>query len=1128
MDFSHLHIHTEYSLLDGANKIGPLIERAQELKQPAIAITDHGNMMGALKFYNTCNEYDIKPIIGCELYIAVSRFRQHSKINPYTHLTLLAKNYQGYRNLVKLTSYGYIHGYSFRPRIDLELLEQYSEGIVCLSGCLSSLLNKALLVDDIVNAKKTIEYLQSIFGKENFFLEVQRNGLIIQERVTEHVVDLSKIFNTPLVATNDVHYLRGEDCDIQDSLLCISTNSLKFDEDRFKFDTDGLYLKSEAEMLSIFHDIKEAVKNTAMVAEMCNVDIPQGGKNLPNPEQIVPGINDSDKYLRDIVFNALPKLYSENLEEARQRAEYELSVISEMGFSSYFLIVRDLVHASRRLGIPVGPGRGSAAGSIVSYATGITEVDPLKYNLIFERFLNKAREGSYPDIDIDFCRERRKDVIEYLKGKYGYDRVASIITFGTLKAKAALRQACKIYKVPIPEVNRISNKLSDEGFDASFKADKTLYEDEKLYPEPIKTAKAIEGFVSFAGTHASGIIVSGPPLVDIVPLARHAGRGNVGEKESTIVTQWDYKDCEKVGLVKLDVLGLETLTIINKTLELIKKRHNKEVDLTKIDMEDPSLFEMLTRGDTEGIFQCYSDGIKKMLQEMKPTSFADVAAALALFRPGPLESGICDTFIRRKHGLEKIKYIHPDVEQYLSSTYGTMIYQEQIMQLATVLAGFSLNESDELRKAVGKKDQDLLNSFREKWLNGCKNVKKISEDEAISLWDDICKFGRYGFNASHSVSYAHITMRTLYLKKYYPVEFFCANMTQEKNNTNKLYAFIKDANSHGIQVLPPDLWESDWDFTVIDDKTIRLGIGSIKGIGSAVIPAIETLRSQKKTTDIVTLLASTKRAAIRKNILEAMIKAGLFDYTGIDRGTLVENSSKIIYKVNKKREAIENGREYDTKLDFEPIKWDTDKKLIGEREAFGFFLTEHPMTSRKHLVYRNSLIPIQRLVKTAQDDTYIKAAGVIVSKELRTVKSGKNKSKKYARVILEDDTGYIICTIFPKVFAKVRSIIDEAEANSTPIILSGIAKRSDFGIEMIAMFVYPFEDPGAPETFTMPLGGMNESTIEQMKLIVEKYPGPTQLCFSLGKKFPVISTNSFIDLNKEFISEIHQLLETNG
>ena len=767
-EFAHLHTHTEYSLLDGANQVGPLAKAANADQQRALAITDHGNMYGALNFYNACVSNNVKPIIGCEFYVAqVSRTQKHTKRNPYNHLTLLARNEEGYKNLLYLTSLSFVEGLSSKPRIDQQILSRHAEGIVCLSGCLSGKINEYLRQDMEATALDLAASYMDLFGKNNFYMELQRNGLKIQDKCNEGLIRISKKLNVPLVGTNDIHYLRHEDCDFQDTMLCIAIGERKSTEERFRFDTDDVYFKTAQEMASVFRDVPEAIRSTLDIAAGVDVVIPQGTPIFPKYDTDDPAVE-----LEGLVRIGLKSRYGDRAEspEIQERAREELDVINRMGYPAYFLVVKDFVNAARNLDIPVGPGRGSAAGSIVAYSLWITNVDPLSYNLIFERFLNESRIG-LPDIDIDFCKEGREKVLEYLRQKHGEDRVANIITFGRFQARAAFRNAAKVLELPLPESDFLAKKIPEGG---------TLAEAKKLAPEIKKAADGkheslftkgevrqvpekakqtydvacqLEGFVSHAGVHASGVVIGDRPLYELVPMARN--------KHGVIITQWDGDACEKLGLVKFDFLGLQTLTAIRACTDIIESR-GKVVDIDKLTFDDPDVFEIFKNGDTEGIFQCYSDGMKRLLGEMQPDCFDDVIAALALFRPGPLESGIAKSFINRKSGKEEISYVHPDVEPYLGSTYGTMVYQEQVMQLAQVLAGFTMKQADELRYAIGKKKQDALEALNKLWLNGCKIEKKIVGDEAKRVWEEILKFGRYGFNKC-------LTRDTEILTEYGPV-----------------------------------------------------------------------------------------------------------------------------------------------------------------------------------------------------------------------------------------------------------------------------------------------------------------------------------------------------------------------
>lgn len=1109
-------------MLDGANKIEWLVSAAKQNNQKAMALTDHGTMSGALKLYNECKKQDIKPIIGCEFYVATNRFSKHTRKNGYNHITLLARNQQGYLNLLKLTSLSYIEGLSWKPRIDMELIAKYSEGVTCLSGCLSGKINDLILTGNQKLAENMTITLRDIYGKEHFWLELQRNGLKIQDKANEGIIEIATRTGVPVIATNDIHYLRHEDCDFQDTILCISTNAKKGDQDRFRFDTDHLYTKTTEEMVSVFRDLPKAIRETAVAAEQINIEIEQGKFIFPefNTENIT-----SKEMLKKQTILGVKSRYSNVTSEITDRAKRELSVINTMGFQDYFLVVQDFVQHAKKNNIPVGPGRGSAAGSIVAYALGITDIDPIKYNLIFERFLDQNRI-SMPDIDLDFCQNRRPEVIDYLKDKHGDDRVAQITTFSTYKPKVAIRDAARAYNLSYMESDAISKKMLSDTIKECIDKDASLIIDKNNNPQIFKTAIRLEGMVRHAGTHASGILIGNAPLYNTIPLSRTKVRG-----ESVITSQWDLDDCEKVGLVKFDILGLETLTVIERCQKLIEKRHGARIDLLNIDKEDENLFKILQAGDTEGIFQCYSDGMKNLLGQLKPDCFEDVIAAIALYRPGPLESGISDSFIARKHGKEKIEYIHKDAKKYLSSTYGTMVYQEQIMQLAGALAGFSMGEADGLRKAVGKKDMILLDEVGKKFLINAAKSNKINSKQAISLWEDIKKFGRYGFNKSHSVSYAYLTMYTLYLKHYYPVEFYASNLSQEVNNTEKLKAFIYDTERHGIKLLPPDIRKSKVDFTIINEETILIGLNAIKGLGADIVNHLMNCELPD-SDDLIKVLSDLPVKFLKKNFLNHMASAGLFDFTGIDRGMIAGKSEEIITRVRDSKKAPSTGLWIDeVGVDdieikyYEEDKWEEAELLREERRVFGFYVSGHPMKKQKAAVYSSGAKPIAWVLENGLNKKLYKVAGVVTDIDIKTIKNGKNKGKKFARVILEDEKEQITCMMFAKKFEEIGPFVNSIEEKTIPVCIQGRLDKIGEYPQLIIDRISILDNSKDTETFEIEIDAYKLVNIPEIKEICNRYPGSTIINFIVkGNKTLHIKTNSRVTLTNEFIQEIEKIL----
>lgn len=1131
-EFVHLHAHSEYSLLDGANKIERLAIAAKADKQRALALTDHGNMFGALELYNKCKEQGIKPIIGCEIYISKnSHTVKHNRENGYNHLTLLAKDYTGFQNLSYLTSKSYIEGLSTRPRISWSDLTNHSKGIICLSGCLSGRINELLLEGAEKSALDLVTHLQGVYGKENFLLEIQRNGLTIQDRATEAMYRVHQKTQIPLVATNDIHYHRQEDCEFQDTILCINTGARKAETDRFRFESDTMYFKSAAEMGHTFRELPNSLKETLRVADMVQIDIPQGKYIFPksaydDPEKSLTGITNQELFKRKM-----------DSEVYRARLDYELKVICSLGFAEYFLVVRDLIIYARSRGIPVGPGRGSAAGCLISYLLGITSLDPIRHGLLFERFINSERKG-LPDIDIDFCQESRKQIIDYLKDKYGDDKVASIITFGKFGAKKALRQVARVLSIPLPESDAIAKKLMGDTIADSVSQDKSLARDQENYAELFKMAQQVEGFTEYAGVHASGIVISSKPIYETVPLARLNKTGH----ETSIVTQWDMEDCERAGLVKFDILGLETLTVIARIEKLIKQRHNVDISLDKLmeadKFDDSNIYAMLTKGDTEGVFQCYSDSMKRLLVQMKPDRFEDIVSAIALLRPGPLESGIADSYINRKNGKEAVSYLHPDLEVIMKDTYGTMVYQEQIMKLSSALAGFSLNEADELRKAVGKKKPEALAKMKDEFIGGCKRLGKISNEIAESTWDQIEKFGRYGFNMAHSAAYAYLTYYTAYLKVYYPIEFYCANLTQEIGNTDKLKAFLHDAKVHGLNVVKPDLFESTTDFSILNDNTILIGFGAIKGIGSSLEEWCKLRGPFVATKDFVGALALQTPPIISKKTAETLAKSGALDFLNHKRLKIFDELTAIYAKpkatkstrVRRKlpdgepqgkisstipQPSEHMGSEAGTRLLTEGSR----NLLQMEREVFDFYISGHPLDGQQ---YRLPLASINSLLHGANTRKFAEVLCIIAELDVKAIKSGTNKGKKYARVLVEDQTGQISCMLFSTLYGKYQELLESANKNATPIVIKGrLETQSDqpqISVSSISIF-----DVKSVVVEDLSIEIKDTSKLEELKALFIANPGDKPVVFTIGNSVK-FKSDIFVNITPELLTKLDSIM----
>ena len=1033
-DFVHLHVHSEYSLLDGANRISDLVKACVEDGQGALALTDHGNVFGAIELYQKATKEGVKPLLGCEVYIArKSRHQPHSKAkgNGYNHLTLLARNETGYHNLIQLASKAYIEGYHFRPRIDRELLAQHAEGLNCLSGCLGGELSQLLSMDKEAEGAALAAELRDIFGPEHFWLELQRNGLEIQTKVNESMVRLHQKLGIPLVATNDVHYLRHEDCEAQDVLLCINTGAKKADEKRFRFDTDDLFFRTREEMAHLFRDIPEAVTATVDVADQTELEIEFGTYHLP---VFTPDTGEAPEQLFErLLEEGLVRKYGAANAAARERLEYEKRVISELGFVSYFLIVWDLIRWAREHGIPVGPGRGSAAGSMVAYLLDITLVCPLKYGLLFERFLNSARV-SMPDIDIDFCKEGRERVMQYTRDKYGTENVAQIATFGTMASRTVVRDVGRVLDVPLKDVNEVAKKIPQgPGAPTLAKALKTDRDLQEFAQRPelaelFKLSLPLEGLARHMSTHAAGVVIADKRIDSYVPLAKN------GED---IVTQWPAPQLEELGLLKMDYLGLRTLTILSRGLANIRRLGLEAPDLDNVPLDDPKTYALLMSGETQGIFQLESEGMRKLITRIKPDCFEDLIAILALYRPGPLESGMVDMFVRRKHGEEPISYPHESLEGLLKETYGCIVYQEQVMLISSTLANFSLNEADNLRKAMGKKKPEIMQRFSAQFLEGAV-ANGCDPGVAQETWDNIVKFGGYGFNKSHSTAYALISYQTAYLKAHHRGAFLAGNLSCEMGDSDKVKELLDDARHSGIDVRLPSIERSAWEFEV-ENGAIRFGFGAVKGTGQKAIEALlagrERLTLKHKPITLHELCGEVDPGGVGRTAWEAIIKSGAFDPGGHNRGAILASLDSAF--ADGARAAADRktgqgdlfgalGAAEETTGDGidDRRAFDQADTLRAEFEVLGFYLSGHPLEERAGLVSILSSGSTEELSGQA-GATDVSLAGMIMGYSEMLVKSGKLAGQKMARFRLEDLKGSINVTCFPRTYEENKERLED-------------------------------------------------------------------------------------------------------
>ncbi len=1029
--FTHLHTHSHYSLLDGLSKIGPLVDRTKELGMDALAITDHGNLYGSVEFYKTAKKAGIKPIIGVEAYVAIgSRHSRDSKIDATRyHLTLLVKNDVGYKNLVQLVTKSHLEGFYYKPRIDRELIEKHSEGLICLSGCFSGEIGRLLSIDKFTDAESVAKYYHGVFG-DDYYLEIQPHD----PNLKPGLIKLSEKLNIPLVATQDSHYLVREDAPIHDVLLAIQTNNKIDDEDRLTFKDYDSSFRSPEEMIEVFKDIPEAIENTVKISDKCNFEMELGVTHLP--EYPLPKGETSIGSLRKLAETGIEKRYGEKTKEIKERLERELDVIEQTGFADYFLIVQDFVNWAKSRGIVVGPGRGSAAGSIVSYALNITSIDPMKYNLLFERFLNLDRPEP-PDIDIDFADNRRDEVLGYIREKYGEENVAQIITFGTMAARAAIRDAGRALGLPYSLCDQVAKlvplianqqKQTLQQYIEKTPELKQIYISDPRVKNLIDTASHLDGVARHVSVHAAGAVVSKEPIVNYLALQR------APQDENIIITQLDMWGVQDLGLLKIDLLGLRNLTIIEEAVRLIKELEGVEIDIENLPLDDEKTFNLFRAAETTGIFQYESSGMKRYMKEIAPTEFEDLVALVALYRPGPIE--LIPSFINRKHGKEKVSYIHSKLEPILKDTYGIGIYQEQMMRIATDLAKYTLPEADILRKAIGKKIKKLLDEQREKLINGMVE-NGIDKKAAEKIWELFPPFARYGFNRAHAVSYAMIGYQTAYLKAQYPVEYLTALLNNAGTDIERVSVFITEANRIGIKVLPPDLNKSTSRF-VPEENNIRFGLSTIKNVGEKITDAIVEERMKNGPYESLTDFA--KRAnqyGLNKKVIESLIKSGALDSLGVERATALFNVDLVLKaarsKVSSSQSLFDNNHSFKVKLIEAPNPAPKIDKLGWEKELIGLYITEHPLTEFIKNNSKSDISSISQISKERENKS-VKTCGVVSKVQQVQTKTGS----PMLFVKIEDLSDNIEILVFSDVLEKTRSLWQE---NNSVIVNARISKR---------------------------------------------------------------------------------------
>ncbi|MBI4962054.1 MAG: DNA polymerase III subunit alpha [Desulfomonile tiedjei] len=1140
-DFVHLHLHTQYSLLDGAIRIPDLIARAKDYKMPACAVTDHGNLFGAMEFYSQVKAGGIKPIIGCEVYVAPgSRFEQSARAgeSAYHHLILLCESEKGYRNLCRLVSLGYQEGFYYKPRVDHEILEKFNEGLICLSGCLSGEIPASILAGDEKRAEEQATWYRDVFDKGRFYLELQENGLPEQSKANAGLIALGKKLEIGVVATNDCHYLDRSDHRAHEILLCIQTGKQLDDPGRMSFASDQFYFKSPEEMAHDFRSIPEALKATRQIAEKCSLLLDFDRVHMPRFD-LGTGETLRERFDKDAhagferrVTRLIERgeLNSDLEGQYRERLDREIRLIQEKGFSGYFLIVADFIRFAKEHGIPVGPGRGSAAGSLAAYSLGITDIDPIRYKLLFERFLNPERK-SMPDIDVDFCMQGRDQVIEYVSQKYGKDKVAQIITFGRMQAKAVIRDVARVMGFPYAEADTIAKLIPDAlkmTLDKAIKEEprlKAKMQEDRGVADLMDTARALEGLTRHASTHAAGIVISDKPLVEHLPLY-------VGQNKETI-TQFDMTWVERIGLVKFDFLGLKTLTVIDQAVRLIEKSRGEKLDMGSIPLDDKETFELLSKGTTLGIFQLESSGMRDVLTKFKPSVFEDLIAILALYRPGPLESGMVEDFINRKHGRTAIEYPLAELEPILKETYGVIVYQEQVMSIATLLASYSLGEADLLRRAMGKKKAQEMAEQKSRFEKGAAK-NRIDPERAAYIFDLMEKFAGYGFNKSHSAAYAMVTYQTAYLKTHYPAEFMAAQLSCEAGNTDKITLYISECRDMGIEILPPHVNESFQDFHVAGEKII-FGLGAVKNVGETAVNSV--LESRTEIGPFCTIQDFARRVDLRKvnkKVIESLIKCGAFDGLGPSRRAMMEALDKVLEHANNfQKEKIEGQfnlfsvecapGEPESFMD-DPIpelpEWDDQLKLSHEKELMGFYVTGHPLTKYEDVI-KKYVNASSGTLGEIPSGSAVRLAGLVKkTKEITT-----RKGERMAFVALEDLAGVVEITVFSDLYRTGRALLESGE----PLLIVGTREGDTDSPKVLASEIHPLEE--APRHFGKGIRimistlGTGPHQIRDLKKILSRHRGriPVKLHVVIPNRTETVISLSSVacDASDTMVAEVH-------
>ena len=1123
--FTHLHVHTEYSLLDGASKIPELVAYAKELGMDSLAITDHGVMYGAVEFYQECTKAGIKPIIGCEVYLAKGSHLDMTEKTRY-HLILLAENDIGYHNLMRIVSKGQLEGFYYKPRVDKDILRTYSEGIICLSACIAGEVPRLINSGNMDGARRCVQEYIDIFGKDNYFLEIQNHDIPEEKTAAEGLRQLAQEFGIGLVATNDLHYVRREDAEAQDVLLCIQTTSNVDDPGRMRFPNDSFYLKSAEEMAELFGGYPEALENTCRIADRCNVKLEFG--HLLLPEFPVPEGFDAVSYLRHLCEEALPERYEVVDETVRKRLDFELDIINTMGYACYFLIVWDFINYCRSHDIPVGPGRGSAAGSIVAYLLRITNIEPLRYHLLFERFLNPERV-SMPDIDTDFCYVKRNQVLDYVVRRYGQERVSQIITFGTLQARAAVRDVGKALGMSYTSVDEVAKMIPRElgiTLDKALKSSndfKRAYESRPEVKKLVDLARSVEGLPRNAGTHAAGVIIAPRDLRDYVPLQQGSDSG--------VITQYDKNKVEELGLLKMDFLGLRTLTVIGDCIQFIKETTGEIVDIDNIPLHDKETCEMLCRGETACVFQLESAGITKLVMDLAPESFEDLIPLVALYRPGPLGTGMAEDFIAGRHGQRTAEVLHPLMEPILEDTYGVILYQGQVMQITSALAGFTLGQADILRRAMGKKKAKELDSMRASFIEGAKRLHDIPEELSDRIFSLLQHFAGYGFNKSHSVAYALVAYETAYLKAHWRAQYYAAFLNSVIGDGDKLSWYISVCKNDNIKILAPDVNESGRDFTVLPNKTIRFGLAGIKSTGGAAVEAILSARSEGGPfTSLTDFCCRVNMRVVNKRVVENLIKCGAMDSFGARRSQLLAVLDQAIDLGAACQRDRANGQlglfGDDQTFGMEEIKLPQRTEipkqtlLQYEKELLGFYVTDHPLSEYKEVMQR--FMPLHQFIgeTQVQDNQFVRVAGIISSCNIKTTKSGDTM----ALLTLEDFTGRFPVIIFPKNYqACIRDVFED-----NVVSIEGRFSVDERESKIIAMSVRSLSSK-PPTELMLRIEAHLENPLVQRELmqLFQKYKGEDVVYLKLMGSRKIIKTTADFWVNSEapgFAEDIVKIL----